>query len=290
MRLLRKRLMKDEAMREKYANVINGYFEKGYAQKILHESAMDVPKWYLPHHGVVNPKKPEKLRVVFDCAAKYKGRSLNEELLQGPDLNNTLVGVLLRFRQDKIAIVADIEAMFHQVKVEPKDCNALRFLWWNENLDQEPEDYQMLVHIFGATSSPSVCRFALERTAEEHGKSYDSETVNTIKENFYVDDFLKSVDSEKNAVELIKQLTSLLKQGGFHLTKWISNTSEVMHTIPNTERAKSVADLDLEKDTLPVERALGVLWDVEKDAFTFGSAMNKKPTTRRGLLSVTSSL
>ena len=290
MRLLRKRLMKDEAMREKYANVVNGYIEKGYAQKIIHESAMDVPKWYLPHHGVVNPKKPEKLRVVFDCAAKYKGRSLNEELLQGPDLNNTLVGVLLRFRQDKIAIVADIEAMFHQVKVEPKDCSALRFLWWNENLDQEPEDYQMLVHLFGATSSPSVCRFALERTAEEHGKSYDSETVNTIKENFYVDDCLKSVDSEKNAIELIKQLTSLLKQGGFHLTKWISNSSEVMHTIPNTERAKSIIDLDLEKDTLPVERALGVLWDVEKDAFTFGSVLNKKPTTRRGLLSVTSSL
>ena len=96
---------------------------------------------------------------MFDCAAKYKGRSLNEELLQGPDLNNTLVVVLLRFRHDKIAIVADIEAMFHQVKVEPKDCNALRFLWWNENLDQEPEDYQMLVHIFGATSSPSVCHF-----------------------------------------------------------------------------------------------------------------------------------
>ena len=69
-----------------------------------------------------------------------------------------------------IAIVADIEAMFHQVKVEPKDCNALRFLWWDENIDKEPEDYQMLVHLFGATSSLSACRFALERTAEEMEK------------------------------------------------------------------------------------------------------------------------
>ena len=72
----------------------------------------------------------------------------------------------------------------------------------------------MLVHLFGATSSPSVCRFALERTAEVHGKTYDRETVNTVKENFYVDDCLKSVNSEKNAIELIKQLTSLLKQIG----------------------------------------------------------------------------
>ena len=72
MRLLRKRLMKDEAMREKCASVVNGYIQKEYAQKILQDSAMDVPKWYLPHHGNVNPKKPEKLHVVFDCAAKYK--------------------------------------------------------------------------------------------------------------------------------------------------------------------------------------------------------------------------
>ena len=73
---------------------------------------------------------PGKVRVVFDCAAKFKDVSLNSRLLQGPDFMNSLVGVLMRFRQDHIALAADIEAMFHQVRVKDDDCDALRFLWW----------------------------------------------------------------------------------------------------------------------------------------------------------------
>lgn len=78
---------------------------------------------------MVHPYKP-KLRVVFDCAAKSNGTPLNDKLLKRPDLMNDLLGVLLRFRQDKIAIVADIEAMFHQVRVIDSDRDAIRFLWW----------------------------------------------------------------------------------------------------------------------------------------------------------------
>jgi len=53
-----------------------------------------------------------KFRVAHDCAARYQGVALNDKLLQGPDLTNSLVGVLLRFRQGKIAFTADIKAMF----------------------------------------------------------------------------------------------------------------------------------------------------------------------------------
>nr|XP_006821169.1 PREDICTED: uncharacterized protein LOC102805354 [Saccoglossus kowalevskii] len=53
--------------------------------------------WYIPHHGVYHPKKPQKIRTVFDCSAKCQGMALNDLLLQGPDLTNNLVGVLLRF-------------------------------------------------------------------------------------------------------------------------------------------------------------------------------------------------
>ena len=104
----------------------------------------------------MNSNKPDKVRVVFDCAAKYDGVSLNSQFLQGPDLINNLVGVLIRVREELIAMMADVEGMFHQVRVSPKDCDALRFLWWPGNdLNKDPEDYQMLVHLFGATSSAS---------------------------------------------------------------------------------------------------------------------------------------
>ena len=72
--------------------------------------------------------------MVFDAAAKFNGASLNDQLYQGPDLANSLTGVLIRFRQDKVAFIADLEAMFHQVKVLPKDADALRFLWWSGSL------------------------------------------------------------------------------------------------------------------------------------------------------------
>jgi hypothetical protein len=71
--------------------------------------------WYLPHHAVVQPQKAGKVRVVFDCPAKFKGTSLNDKLLCGPDFNNNLVGVLIRFKEQPIAIVSDIREMLHQV-------------------------------------------------------------------------------------------------------------------------------------------------------------------------------
>ena len=81
---------------------------------------------------MINPNKPGKTRVVFDCSAKYKGVSLNDNLLNGPDMVNSLIGVLTRFRQEQVAIMADVEAMFHQVMVADEDCNYLRFLWWDK--------------------------------------------------------------------------------------------------------------------------------------------------------------
>jgi hypothetical protein len=84
--------------------------------------------WFLPHHGVVHTQKLENIRVVFD-AASTDGVSPNSQLMQGPDFINSLLGVLLRFREYPTAIVGDIEAMFLQVKVPVEDTDSLRFLW-----------------------------------------------------------------------------------------------------------------------------------------------------------------
>jgi len=102
---------------------------KGYVTKAKPAEAQG-KTWYLPHHAVHHPAKPGKVRVVFDCSAKYHGMSLNDKLLQGPDLTNFLIGVLTRFRQDPVAVMSDVEAMFHQVRVNPKDRSALRFFCW----------------------------------------------------------------------------------------------------------------------------------------------------------------
>ena len=253
--------------------------DKGYARKVpVDLQASSSMNWYIPHDGIYHPHKPSKIHFVFDCSAKYQGKLLNDLLLNGPDLTNNLFGVLMRFRQERVALMADIESMFHQVKVSEADCSYLRFLWWPDgNLESNLEEYQMVVHLFGAASSPSCSNFALRKTAEDNSQHFPEAVVSTVKNNFYVDDCLKA-------------LRSLLSKGRFKLTKWISTSPRVLETIPVAERAKEVKTLDLSKDDLPVERALGVKWCVETDTFGFKVDIKFKPPTRRGILSLVSSV
>ena len=81
----------------------------------LQMSPEDGDTWHIPHHGVNHPHKPGKIRVVFECSAKFVGLSLNSMFYKGPDLTNSLVGVLTRFREDRVAVMADIESIFYQV-------------------------------------------------------------------------------------------------------------------------------------------------------------------------------
>ena len=67
--------------------------------------------WYLPHHYVYNADK-DKYRVIFNGASKFCAVSLNECLLRGPDYANTLVGVLIRFREGPMALMAYLKVMF----------------------------------------------------------------------------------------------------------------------------------------------------------------------------------
>lgn len=148
----------------------------------------------------------------------------------------------------------------------------------------------MVVHLFGATSSASCANFALRRTAEDNKTWSSPEVVKTVLNNFYVDDCLKAVNNEEEAVTLKKNLTALCASGGFKLSKWTSNSRLLLQSIPQSERAKDVKNLDLAKDALPIERALGVLWCENSDSFKFRVNMKDKPMTKRGVLSVVSSI
>ena len=160
----------------------------------------------MPHHPVFNPHKPNKLRIVFDCAAKLMEVFLNDVLLQGPDLLNSLVGVLTRFRSESVALAADIASMFHQVKVNPEDRDSLKFLWWpNGNLSKDPEAQRMTVHLFGATSSPSCCSFCLKQVAVEFGCSFSSKAIEAIERGFCVDDCLVSVSTTQTPLNLFRR-------------------------------------------------------------------------------------
>ena len=285
---LRKKLSRDPDMCRLYVDTVEEYIRDGHAE-VAPEAPTAGRTWYLPHHGVTSVNKPGKVRVVFDAAAKSRGVSLNDRLLQGPDLVNELVGVLMRFREGAVAISGDIAKMFHQVRVPVADRDALRFLWWpGGDLSRPAVDHRMCVHVFGATSSPSVTTFALRRAADDQCGFSDAVTT-CLKRDFYVDDCLASVDTAREASELIDGLTELLAGRGFAITKWICTDAAVLLHVPPEKRSKSAVTFEM-GDQLPEERALGMRWLVQTDEFTYDVAEWSKPLTRRGVLSDVSSL
>ena len=285
-----KKLKRDDWLRGKYKENIEKHLKSGLARKLTAtEASKSTEKtWYLPHHAVVHPNKPEKVRTVFDAASKYQGQSLNSCLLTGPDLLNNLVGVLLRFRNHPIAIVADIEAMFMQVRITEEDRDAVRFLWQDDmNSTDSPQVYQMLYHILGAKDSPCCASYALRKTAMDYEQDFAEETKRTVFRNFYMDDLIKSVKDTKQAVELSYELIKMLSKGGFNLTKFNSNSPHVLKQLPESAKAPSH---QMNFDDNQVERALGIQWMVKKDVFTFTSVKKDLPPTKRNILSITSSI
>lgn len=283
---LGRRLVKDNELFLKYRDKIRELISLGHAVPVRPGDEIDGRTWYIPHHCTKG-----KFRVVFDCASEYGGTSLNKQILQGPDNANNLIGVLTRFRSHEVAFVGDIRAMFHSVKVPPCDQPALRFLWWeNDDMSLPPKTFQLTVHCFGLTSSPSVAGFALRRTADENRSNSSPEAVQTVKRNMYVDDLLKSACDGETAIGLINDIVLLLKSGGFELLKFSSNSLEILKSLPPDSLAPHLREVDLHKGELPGQKTLGLVWLPQTDEFAVRVNSVTCPFTRRGLLSLVMSV
>ena len=281
---LTKRLNKSD-LTETYDQNMHKLIDSGYAEQVPRGELTvdDGSVWYLPHHPVISESKPGKVRPVFDCASKFQGVCLNDQCYQGPDLTNKLISVLLRFRQFRYAIMADIEAMYLQVRIPVEDRNALRFLWYDNGSVVE---YRMTSHLFGGVWCSASSTYALRRTVVDSNPS--ALISNTIMNSFYVDDMLKSVSTVEEATEVIHGTREALRQGGFRLTKFTVNDQQLLCEIDVSDRAEQVKDLV--PDTF--SRALGVRWDIYQDSFQYVSRTRLVDghVTRRRMLSDISSM
>lgn len=190
---LQRTLKKRPEMQEQYMKFMEKIFTNGHAE-VAPPLEPDEECWYLPTFGVYHPQKPNQIRVVFDSSAQYSGISLNDVLLTGPDLNNSLLGVLLRFRKEKVAILADIQQMFYCFLVDKSHRNYLRFLWHKDNdITKEVIEYRMRVHVFGNGPSPAVAIYGLRRAIREGVWEYGADTVKFVENHFYVDDDILTI-------------------------------------------------------------------------------------------------
>ena len=287
-----RRLEKDANLKQRYKETIDVDVQKGFV-RILEEEELENTKtdlqWYVPHLPVLNPNKPDKVRRVCNAASKFGGVSLNDNLMAGPDLLQSLIGIIFRFREKEIALTADVEAMFLQVKVPPTDYRVLRFLW-RENHTDPISVYEYGRHFFGAKSSPTCVNYALQQVGRD-SRDDNGMVAKLINRNFYMDDFVKSVASREEAVEVYKCLRQSLANRGFQLTKWICNSEKVMEEIPSEDRSDALSKTFEAEPLAP--SILGLQWDVESDSLEICRGTGKEvpvKITQRIVLSHVSSV
>ena len=285
---LRRNLDK-RGLTERYEAEMEKLLDKGYAEEVPRAPVNGLHKlWYLPHQPVLNDKKPDKLRLVFDCAAKFRGQSLNDKAYQGPDINNKLIDVLLRFRQHSCAVMADVEAMYNQVIIPEDDRDALRFLWVDKQGNKV--QYRMTRHLFGGVWCACSATYCLRRVLHDNPDVPDI-VRHSILKSFYVDDCLVSVPDENTALEVISGTKSVLATGGFNLTKFNANRQSIVEQIPVHDRAKETNQV---KEFGEAQgKVLGIGWNMKKDTFfykTDTSRLAGKTLTRRDILSYVASI
>ncbi|XP_058456720.1 uncharacterized protein LOC131434090 [Malaya genurostris] len=265
---LEKRLAKEPELQQRVNTLLTEYESKGYAHRITQEELnMTKPErvWYLPIGIVRNPKKPDKIRLIWDAAARVHGVSLNDMLLKGPDMLASLFAVLLRFRQRSVAVCGDIREMFHQIRIVSQDKQSQRFVY-RENPDQLPQIYVMDVATFGATCSPCSAQFVKNKNAQEFASKFPR-AAEAIEKAHYVDDFLDSVDTVEEAVRLVKDVKYVHDQGGFDIRNFLSNSADVLQGLGETQSTQ-VTSVTLSR-MADMDRVLGVIWIPATDVFAY---------------------
>ncbi|XP_058456663.1 uncharacterized protein LOC131434046 [Malaya genurostris] len=170
---------------------------------------------YIPHHAVIKEfSTTTKVRSVFDASAKTStGYSLNDCLLVGPVIQDDLLNIILRFRKCKIVMIADIEKIYRQIKIHPDDRPLQRVLW-RFNKGDPITKCEMTTVTYGLASSSFLATRTLHQLANDEGAHF-SLAAHALKEDFYMDDFVRGEDNIETALQLRKEMDELLSRGGF---------------------------------------------------------------------------
>ncbi|XP_075170238.1 uncharacterized protein LOC142242552 [Haematobia irritans] len=262
---LKRRILRDSSLANELQQQISNLLEKKYARKLSKSAAEQQGGkiWYLPTFIVKNPQKPNKVRLVWDAAAKSGNVALNDFLLKGPDLLIPLMQILYKFRIGAVAICGDIAEMFHRIKVQEEDACAQRFLWWGEN--DTIDVYQLDVLTFGASCSPFISHFIRNKNAEIHCQEIPT-ILNAIKNQHYVDDYIDSTNTVNEAIDLALGVREVHKRGGFHMRNWASNSTEVLQALGEPSGCESKT-FEVEVGINQCNKILGLYWEPKTDVF-----------------------
>ena len=175
--------------------------------------------YYLPHPAVFKPDSCTLMRIVFDASAFFMGNWINNYWAKGPNILSNILAILLRFRQFKIALVADIKKMYNNIKLVD-EVQHTHVLWIWLEFQVEATQYILLTVTFGDRPGETIASLALKRTTEMNANKYPY-GADAIEYNMYVDDLLKSVETKDQAKRVIQEVEAVLDTGGFSIKHWV---------------------------------------------------------------------
>lgn len=292
------RLQTNEKKREVYSEAINEYERLGFAQELTeqeYDSLRHGPCYFVPHHPVFKSSSTStKVRIVFNASSPdSKGISLNQCLLPGPALQPDIGQVLLRFRCHRVAINADIKKMFCQTRICPEHYRYQLYLWRDCDKSRAPRIMAMNRVMFGVTSSPFLAMRAIRaHFAREDIQARFLEVIQAVAPNIYVDDVHTGGDSVEKVVALQQDLVELFSRGGWELTKFATNSSEVLAKIGEEMRLPGQT-VSLAEDSNSPATALGLRWNTTEDVLMCNlaeRAVITKRITKRLILATVSSI
>lgn len=284
---LENRFRSNPELKKKYVEFMEEYENLGHMKKV-NMSEETEKSYYIPHHAVLRDSSvTTKLRVVFDAScATDSGKSLNDLLLKGPNIQDELVCIIARFRSYKYVMSSDIEKMYRQIWVSNADTNLQRILWRSQP-DQPITEYNLKTVTYGTTPASYLATGCLMKLALEMQELFP-DAHKAITNDFYMDDYLGGANDITVAKKLRDDVISILNSAGFKLRKWISNDQRLLKKISNEDN-DPLRVLNLDDNTI---KTLGLLWNPLDDVYQYKVNSNYKnnvePITKRMVLSTIS--
>ncbi|XP_073956544.1 uncharacterized protein [Choristoneura fumiferana] len=232
---LEKRLKRNSTLKVQYTKFINEYADLKHLSFSNSNHNFNLnPCYYLCHHAVFKQESEStKLRVVFDGSApSTSGYSLNDILLVGPNVQDSLFSILIRARQYKYLLTGDIEKMYRQVLVD-EDDRHLQLILWRENESQPIQTLILNTLTYGTASASYLSTRCLWQLGEEQN---DELIKNIIQKDFYVDDLITGSNDLKQLIHIRNSISEALSSGCFNLRKYKSNCQSILENIENNKQ------------------------------------------------------
>ena len=309
------KLKSDVTLLNEYCRILDDQFKKGVIEEVPDEPSGSLIH-FLPHSPVIRPSaETTKVRIVFDAAAKDPhSRSLNDFLEKGTSSIPQIPVLLFAFRFHKIGLLADLEKAFLQIRIDPTDRDALRFLWLDSPLMESSniKCFRYTSLVFGLSCSPSILESVIKTHLEKFKKDHPS-LMDKVGSDMYVDNLVTGCSSVEEGKDLFKISKDIFQQGGFNLRQWKSNSSEFLSFVQSCEEinannndqspqheddspysAISLHPIDNECDASSNQtKLLGLHWDTKTDRLIINTSnIGKEGLTlamvKRSVLSVTS--